>query len=85
VSTGENLLERVQASLGEQALETGMAHGILVLQIDPASLVPVVKRLRHELGFDLFLDVTAAPTALRRRLPLLFHPRLRPGAAQDAG
>ena len=40
--TGENLLDRVQASLGAQALETGMAHGILVLQVEPESLVAVV-------------------------------------------
>jgi NADH-quinone oxidoreductase subunit C len=74
VSTGENLLERVQASLGEQALETGMAHGILVLQIDPASLVPVAKRLRHELGFDLFLDVTATDWPQRRpRFDVVYH------------
>ncbi len=90
VSTGENLLERVQASLGAQALETGMAHGILVLQIAAASLVPVVApaqagvRLRPVPGRH-GNGLAAAPAALRRRVPLLFHPRFRPRPAQDAG
>ena len=59
MSTGDNLLERVQAGLGAQALETGMAHGILVLQITAENVVPVAGRLKQEFGFDLFLDVTA--------------------------
>jgi NADH-quinone oxidoreductase subunit C len=74
VSTGEQLLERVQASLGAQALETGMAHGILVLQIAPESLVPMVGRLKQEFGFDLFLDVTATDWPQRRpRFDVVYH------------
>ena len=72
--TGENLLDRVQASLGAQALETGMAHGILVLQIAPESLVPMVGRLKQEFGFDLFLDVTATDWPQRRpRFDVVYH------------
>jgi NADH-quinone oxidoreductase subunit C len=37
----------------------GVQHGVLVLHIDPAALLPVAQRLRDEFGFDLFLDVTA--------------------------
>jgi len=74
VSTGEQLLERVQASLAAQALETGMAHGILVLQIEPARLVPMVSRLKQEFGFDLFLDVTATDWPQRRpRFDVVYH------------
>jgi NADH-quinone oxidoreductase subunit C len=74
VSAGENLLERVQASLGAQARETGMAHGILVLQIAPEGLVPMVDRLRREFGFDLFLDVTATDWPQRRpRFDVVYH------------
>jgi NADH-quinone oxidoreductase subunit C len=37
----------------------GISHGVLVLQIAPSVLLPVVGRLRSEFAFDLFLDVTA--------------------------
>ena len=37
----------------------GVQHGVLVLQLDPAALLPVAKRLESEFAFDLFLDVTA--------------------------
>ena len=36
-----------------------MQHGVLVLQLDPAALLPVATRLKSEFAFDLFLDVTA--------------------------
>ena len=34
-------------------------HGVLVLHLAPAELLPMVRRLKNELGFDIFLDVTA--------------------------
>ncbi len=37
----------------------GVPHGVLVLQLEPAALLPVVTRLKLEFAFDLFLDVTA--------------------------
>jgi NADH-quinone oxidoreductase subunit C len=37
----------------------GVQHGVLVLQLDPAALLPVAERLKSEFAFDLFLDVTA--------------------------
>ncbi len=37
----------------------GVQHGVLVLQLDPAALLPVATRLKSEFAFDLFLDVTA--------------------------
>ncbi len=37
----------------------GVAHGVLVLELDRAALLPLVARLRDEFAFDLFLDVTA--------------------------
>ena len=74
MNTGDDLLDRVLASLGAQALETGMAHGILVLQIAPESLVPIVGRLIQEFGFDLFLDVTATDWPQRRpRFDVVYH------------
>jgi NADH-quinone oxidoreductase subunit C len=37
----------------------GVSHGVLVLALHPAALLPVARRLRDDFGFDLFLDVTA--------------------------
>ena len=36
-----------------------VSRGILVFNLTPAELLPAVRRLRDEFGFDLFLDVTA--------------------------
>jgi NADH-quinone oxidoreductase subunit C len=36
-----------------------LTHGILVFMLTPVELLPMVRRLRDEFGFDLFLDVTA--------------------------
>jgi NADH-quinone oxidoreductase subunit C len=36
-----------------------VALGVLVLQLQPAELLPTVQRLKGEFGFDVFLDVTA--------------------------
>lgn len=35
------------------------SHGVLVLQLRREELLPVVRRLKGEFGFDIFLDVTA--------------------------
>jgi NADH-quinone oxidoreductase subunit C len=71
---GGTLLDRVQASLGAQALATDMVHGILVLQIAPDSLVPLVSHLKQQHGFDLFLDVTAVDWPQRRpRFDVVYH------------
>jgi NADH-quinone oxidoreductase subunit C len=71
---GGNLLDRVQASLGGQALATDMVHGILVLQIAPETLVPLVSHLKQQHGFDLFLDVTAVDWPQRRpRFDVVYH------------
>jgi NADH-quinone oxidoreductase subunit C len=37
----------------------GVQHGVLVLQLEPAALLPVAERLKSQFAFDLFLDVTA--------------------------
>jgi len=41
------------------AKEATVAHGTLVLLIEPARLLEVVRTLKDTLGFDMFLDVTA--------------------------
>lgn len=34
-------------------------HGVLVFQLAPPELLPLVRRLKTEFGFDILLDVTA--------------------------
>jgi NADH-quinone oxidoreductase subunit C len=36
-----------------------LSHGVLVFVLAPGELLPAVRRLKGEFGFDLFLDVTA--------------------------
>ncbi len=61
---------RTQLSPGEAGAEDavsaetpvvcrGVQHGILVFELAPDQLLPLVRRLKGEFGFDLFLDVTA--------------------------
>lgn len=47
------------AALAGQFLRAWNSFGMLVLDIDAAQLRPLVQKLRDELGFKLFLDVTA--------------------------
>jgi NADH-quinone oxidoreductase subunit C len=37
----------------------GVVHGVLVIELAPAHLIPLATRLRNEFAFDIFLDVTA--------------------------
>lgn len=73
-TAGEPFLERVQASLGEAVASSAMAHGLLVLEILPESLLPITRFLKQEHGFDLFLDVTAVDWPQRRpRFDVVYH------------
>jgi NADH-quinone oxidoreductase subunit C len=50
----------VDGSPGSPVLTSGgIAHGVLVLHVEPPALLALVERLRSEFDFDLFLDVTA--------------------------
>jgi NADH-quinone oxidoreductase subunit C len=58
------------------ALTTGssLAHGTLAFTLEPASLLPVVRKLRNELGFDMFLNVTAVDWLPRTpRFEVVWH------------
>ena len=52
-------LETMQRELVTAAGAATLSHGAFVLQLAPGELLPTVRRLRDEFGFDLFLDVTA--------------------------
>ena len=53
------IFDRVTEALGATTTGASVAHGILVLNLEPGALLPVVRRLKDEFGFDMFLDVTA--------------------------
>jgi NADH-quinone oxidoreductase subunit C len=56
------------------ALETTVAHGVLALTIDPASLLEVVRSLKDAFGFDMFTDVTAVDWPEREpRFDVVWH------------
>ena len=53
-----NLLETLQRQIIPAAGAATRSHGCLVFCLAPAELVPTVRRLKEEFGYDLFLDVT---------------------------
>src|SRR5437764_13159593 len=52
-------LDTMRRELVTAAGGATLSHGAFVLQLAPGELLPTVRRLRDEFGFDLFLDVTA--------------------------
>ncbi len=68
------ILERAAEELSATASSAGVVHGVLVLDIEPAALLPAVTRLKSSLGFDLFLDVTAVDWPERTpRFDVVWH------------
>jgi len=54
-----NLAEALQQGIVPAAGPATLSHGCLVFRLAPAELLPTVRRLKEEFGYDLFLDVTA--------------------------
>jgi len=52
------VFERVRAGLGTLAEGAAVSHGVLVVNVQPAGVLAVVRGLKA-IGFDMFLDVTA--------------------------
>jgi NADH-quinone oxidoreductase subunit C len=74
VSEGETLFADVRAGLAAATLETGVAHGVLWFLVAPESLVAVVRSLKQDYGFDMFLDVTAVDWPQRQpRFDVVYH------------
>jgi len=68
------LHERVLARWSSAAREAVIAHGTLVLVVDPEVLVEVVGSLKREFGFDMLLDVTAVDWPGREpRFDVVYH------------
>jgi NADH-quinone oxidoreductase subunit C len=52
------VFDRVRSGLGDLAQDAAVSHGVLVVNVAPAGVLPLVRGLRDS-GFDMFLDVTA--------------------------
>ena len=67
-------LEQVRTELAGMTGEAAVAHGVLVLPIEPGQLLGVVGALKDRFGFDLFLDVTAVDWPQREpRFDVVWH------------
>jgi NADH-quinone oxidoreductase subunit C len=53
------IFETLRERFGADAPDATVQHGILVLPLAPAAVLPVVRALKEQHAFDLFLDVTA--------------------------
>jgi NADH-quinone oxidoreductase subunit C len=70
----QTLVETLTRELLPAAGAGGMSHGVFVLQLAPAELVPTASRLKREFGFDMLLDVTAVDWLTRQpRFEVVHH------------
>lgn len=67
-------LDTVKAQLEAAGFVARLSHGLLAVEISAQDLLAVVRRLRDEFGFDLFLDVTAVDWPQREpRFDVIYH------------
>jgi len=67
-------VDLLRQRLGDAAGEVSLSRGVFVLTPDRAALVGVVRKLKTEFGFDLFLDVTAVDWPERSpRFDVVYH------------
>jgi NADH-quinone oxidoreductase subunit C len=65
---------RVAERLAPAALSISEARGVLALTLAPSDLTDIVRQLKADFGFDLFLDVTAVDWPCeQRRFELVYH------------
>ena len=68
------ILGRVAERLAPAAVSVSEERGMLVLTLAPTGLTDVVRQLKSDFGFDLFLDVTAVDWPGRQpRFELVYH------------
>jgi len=68
------IFDRIREALAPRIGESSLAHGILVLRIAPGDLPEVVRALKDDFRFDLFLDVTAVDWPGREpRFEVVWH------------
>jgi len=70
----EATFDRIRDALAGAVTETSVAHGILVLVTEAANVFAIARALKENLGFDLFLDVTAVDWPDRDlRFDVVYH------------
>lgn len=68
------VFEQVREHLAGVAREATVAHGVLVMRVDPVHLIDVVRALKDSFAFDMFLDVTAVDWPERKpRFDVVWH------------
>ena len=68
------IFDRVAERLAPAAISVSEVPGMLVLTLAPAGLTDIVRHLKADFGFDLFLDVTAVDWPDRQpRFELVYH------------
>lgn len=66
--------ELLAAEVNGLILRSSTSFGMPVLEIEVGQLLPLVSRLRNDLGYDLFLDVTAVDWPQREpRFDVVYH------------
>ena len=66
--------ETICTNLKDQFENSWDSHGMLVLELAADKLLPLVTRLKNELGFDLLLDATAVDYPERElRFDVVYH------------
>ncbi len=70
---GDAVFDRVRSGLGDLARDAAVSHGVLVIDAQPAGVLPLVQGLKAS-GFDMFLDVTAVDwPAQAPRFEVVWH------------
>ena len=68
------VFEQIREHLGPVAQEAAVAHGMLALLVEPARVFDVVRTLKDQFAFDMFLDVTAVDWPEREpRFDVVWH------------
>jgi len=64
----------VRHQLGLPAENASVSHGVLAIELVASDVLPIARRLKSELTFDLFLDVTAVDWPDRpARFDVVYH------------
>mgnify|MGYP006159851939 CR=1 FL=1 len=67
------VFDRVRSGLGDLAQDAAVSHGVFVVNVTPAGVLPLVRGLKAS-GFDMFLDVTAVDWPEREpRFDVVWH------------
>jgi len=70
----DTVFARIPERLAGLTAEPAVAHGVLVLEIEPARLLEVARTLQGEFGFDMLVDLTAVDWPGREpRFDVVWH------------